>query len=431
MTKKEYILRLYATGAVKFGEFTLKSGIKSPFYIDLRDIISDNALLEATANLLSEKAKSLDFDYVTGIPYTALPVATLMAQKLGKPLIYSRKEEKSYGTKNAIIGKFEKGKKCLVVDDLITSGESIMETAEKYSEEGLLTRDFMVVIDRSKGGAAYLHSHGYRLHSLIRLDEIVDTLFSEGAISRQQVDDIESFMNALGEKKTAQAALPLNPKVQKIIDLCEQKQSRLAVSIVANDSKTFFEKLEAVAPMAVMIIFDIEAIRDVEDAFFEKLKSYQEQYHFLVLQDRQYVAPLGGLDRVLQNSCYHFDTWADFVSMHPLGGTKATEEIGKIKADVGAFWYAKWNRNGSLTNDNYTRKVFEMGAKLPQRVAGYFCDAKSLQEVRRMRNKIPAGQLMIVTASPEKGGLTPEEAPGAGADLVIVDSAAAAQMVFE
>ena len=423
MTKKEFILRLYKTGAVKFGEFTLKSGIKSPFYIDLRDIISDNELLEAAAGLLSEKAGTLDFDYITGIPYTALPVATLMAQRLRKPLIYSRKEEKSYGTKNAIIGKFEKGKRCLVVDDLITSGESIMETAEKYREQGLLTRDFMVLIDRSKGGSEYLRSKGFQLHSLIRLDEILEILSSEGAISEKQVRDIEVFMDNLGKKKSASSTFAGSLKVQRIAELCERKKSRLIARLVAEDQKTFFEKVKRVAPHVAMIMFNVDAIADVDAAFFEKLKAYAGKYDFFILEDRQYVAPLAPLDVLMRNSYYRFSAWADFISMHPLGGMEAIADWQEAEAEPGVFLYAKWSKKDSLTNDNYMRKVFELGGKYPQQVAGFFCEAESPEELRRMRNKIAAGQLMIVPALPEKGKLAPEAALQAGSDLAIVDSA--------
>ncbi|MBL7108605.1 MAG: orotate phosphoribosyltransferase, partial [Candidatus Cloacimonetes bacterium] len=148
MTIEKFILDLEKIGAIKFGNFTLKSGLQSPFYFDLRDMISCPEILDGIAELLAEKIKDMDFDILTGIPYTALPIASLVSAKLGKPLIYMRKEEKAYGTGNNVIGKFEKGDKCLVIDDLITTGASKIETAEKYEKEGVVVKDFMVVIDR-------------------------------------------------------------------------------------------------------------------------------------------------------------------------------------------------------------------------------------------------------------------------------------------
>ena len=182
MTKEQFVLELEKIGAIKFGSFTLKSGLTSPFYFDLRDMISFPFILEGIADLLVERIKDMEFDVLTGIPYTALPIASLVASKMQKPLVYMRKEEKAYGTGNNVIGKFEKGAKCLVIDDLITTGASKIETAEKYEKEGIVSKDFVVVIDRSSNGTEELAKDGYKLHSLITLDEIVQLLKSNNGI---------------------------------------------------------------------------------------------------------------------------------------------------------------------------------------------------------------------------------------------------------
>lgn len=187
VTKEQFVLELEKIGAIKFGSFTLKSGLVSPFYFDLRDMISYPTILDGVADLLVEKIKDMDFDVITGIPYTALPIASLVASKLNKPLIYMRKEEKAYGTGNKVIGKFEKGSKCLVIDDLITTGASKIETAEGYEKEGVEVKDFVVVIDRSANGTEELSKQGYNLHSLISLDEIVELLQNKGLISTEKL----------------------------------------------------------------------------------------------------------------------------------------------------------------------------------------------------------------------------------------------------
>ena len=106
MTKEQFVFELEKIGAIKFGKFTLKSGLVSPFYFDLRDMISFPEILKGVSELLAERIKDMKFDVLTGIPYTALPIASLVASKLKKPLVYMRKEEKAYGTGKNIIGKF-------------------------------------------------------------------------------------------------------------------------------------------------------------------------------------------------------------------------------------------------------------------------------------------------------------------------------------
>jgi len=93
--KHKLVLELHKIGSVKFGSFKLKSGLTSPFYIDLRLIVSFPEIVEMIASLLAEKIKNLKFDSITGIPYTALPIASVLSIKLNKPLIYQRKEPKA------------------------------------------------------------------------------------------------------------------------------------------------------------------------------------------------------------------------------------------------------------------------------------------------------------------------------------------------
>ena len=150
--KRKLVLELHRIGAVKFGSFKLKSGLNSPFYIDLRMIVSFPEIVELIATLLlADKIRGLKFDAVTGIPYTALPIASVLCAKLKIPLIYQRKEPKAYGTALSIEGVYKKGDTCLVIDDVMT-GESKIEIADAFKEAGLLVKDFVIVVDRSFDG---------------------------------------------------------------------------------------------------------------------------------------------------------------------------------------------------------------------------------------------------------------------------------------
>lgn len=186
------IHELHRIGAVKFGQFTLKSGMLSPIYIDLRLIISYPQLLKAITLKLEEKALSLAFDRVCGVPYTALPLATALSLTMSVPMVMRRKEAKNYGTKKIIEGAFEPGQKCLVIEDLITSGTSIFETLEPLEQEGLKITDILVLLDRQQGGKNRLEERGYRLHTLITMENLLRTL--EEKIGQEQVAQVESFL---------------------------------------------------------------------------------------------------------------------------------------------------------------------------------------------------------------------------------------------
>src|SRR5574340_1051683 len=100
---------LLSAGCIKFGDFTLKSGLRSPIYIDLRRIITYPKLLEQVGAAYLPLLRSLKFDRIAGLPYAAIPIATAISLQGGYPMIYPRKETKAYGTKAEIEGEYHAG----------------------------------------------------------------------------------------------------------------------------------------------------------------------------------------------------------------------------------------------------------------------------------------------------------------------------------
>jgi len=193
--KKEIALALHEVGAVKFGEFKLKSGMISPIYIDLRLLISYPKVLKLIADAMIEIAKDLKFDVIAGIPYTALPIATAISLEQDWPMVYARKEVKDYGTKKKLEGVYSEGDVALIIDDLITTGDSKFETIEPFEAVGLKINDIVVLVDREQGGGRLLEQKGYGFHSVIGINEILDILKEEGKISNEDYEKSKKFIS--------------------------------------------------------------------------------------------------------------------------------------------------------------------------------------------------------------------------------------------
>jgi uridine monophosphate synthetase len=164
---------LLDAGCIKFGNFILKSGVESPIYIDLRLLVGFPDLLSQVGIAYSRLLKNLQFDHLAALPYAALPIATAISLNLGCPMLYPRKEVKSYGTKAQIEGVYKAGQKTVVIDDLISTGGSKFEGIEKLQSAGLVVEDVVVLIDRSTDRAATLAAHGYKLHSVLNIEDLL------------------------------------------------------------------------------------------------------------------------------------------------------------------------------------------------------------------------------------------------------------------
>ncbi len=196
MTKEKLVLLLNKIGAVKFGQFKLKSGLMSPIYINLRDLVSYPKALHQVAKVYWQILKKLSFKRMVAVPYAAMPIVGAISFISNKPWVYLRKKQKDYGLKKMIEGEYKKGEKVVVIDDLITTGLSKIETIKPILGEGLKVKDVVVLIDRGQGGRQDLKKRGYVLHSYLTLDEIAEILWKKKKISQEKYNEVISYLRS-------------------------------------------------------------------------------------------------------------------------------------------------------------------------------------------------------------------------------------------
>lgn len=186
---------LYKIGAIQFGQFKLKSGLISPFYIDLRLIISYPSLLKELSDLIWSKAKHLGIDLICGVPYTALPIATCLSVFQNIPMIMKRKESKDYGNKKMVEGLYKEGSKCLILEDIVTSGSSILETITPLEDLGIHVENVITIINREQGGMQNIEKYGYRVQSLLSISDILKHLLLQEKITEKQANLTYEFIH--------------------------------------------------------------------------------------------------------------------------------------------------------------------------------------------------------------------------------------------
>ncbi len=191
---RSLIVGLADLGAVKFGDFTLASGLQSPIYIDLRLLVSRPQLLAQAAEFYAKILADLAFDRIAGVPYAALPIGTAVALAADVPMIYPRKEVKAYGLGKDIEGTWQPGERIVIIEDLITKAGSILKSVDRFRDVGMVVTDAIVLIDREQGGKANLAAAGVTGHSVLTIREVMDVLVAAGRLAEVKRQEVLTFL---------------------------------------------------------------------------------------------------------------------------------------------------------------------------------------------------------------------------------------------
>jgi orotate phosphoribosyltransferase len=192
---KEFAIFLFKNNIIKFGNFTLSSGKKSSYYIDLRLVPSFphqfRKMIKNLQKLIIEKIGLDNFDSLVSIPTGGLIIGSALAIETVKPLIYVRNKPKGYGTAKSIEGKISSDMQVMMIDDIATTGTSVLNGIKQLKAEGLSISNVCVIINRLEGADKILNSVGVTLHQLTDILEITEILFREKLIGEDILEKIK------------------------------------------------------------------------------------------------------------------------------------------------------------------------------------------------------------------------------------------------
>ncbi|XP_015186470.1 PREDICTED: uridine 5'-monophosphate synthase [Polistes dominula] len=436
---KELAIALYDIGAVKFGEFITKVGLKTPVYFDLRVMIAFPQIMSKLSKALWQLSNTqIDTTQLCGVPYTALPLATLISTEYNIPMLIKRKEAKNYGTKKLIEGNFKSGDHCIIIEDVITSGSSVLETVNALKEEGLIVTEVLVVIDREQGGRKNLEDKGIKVRSLYDVTLLMNYLLDYGKVTQEIVKDVASYLKSCQTSFASLTENVVNKRLEtpfsiranqtknavafKLFQLMEAKQSTLCLAADLTKTNSILELIELAGPHIVILKIHVDIIEDFSSNFVKRLKELAKENEFLIMEDRKF-ADIGNTVLLqYKKGIYKIAEWADIITVHPVAGPAIIDglqsALNGITEPRAIFLVAEMSAKNALTTGDYVQKALSI-SKESDMVIGLVCQSNIISDLG-MLQLTPGVKLYNNCDNLGQQYNTPESVVNSGADVAVV-----------
>ncbi|XP_018024815.1 uridine 5'-monophosphate synthase [Hyalella azteca] len=437
---EECILQMHEIGVLKFGDFTLKSGMQSPVYFDMRIVTSYPKLLKVVSELLWCVAPRKAYDHICGVAYTGIPLATVISQLQDMPMLVRRKESKNYGTKQLVEGVYRAGQSCLIVEDVLVSGTSVYETVETLRNLQLNASDAVVFLDRQQGGACNLHTLGVNITPVVTLDQMLEVLKRHGRIQDTMIAEVQQFIRKnnvtkIRTKCEEAVSVPANerliktfelradaavhPLVRSLLGIVTSKRSNLCVSADVSSCTELLTLAQQVGPHICLLKTHVDTLPDFSDSVAQQLRSVAQQHNFLLFEDSKFV----DIGATVARQWERRGAWADIVTVVPIAGDGLLTAIAQAALDnskKGVILVAEMSSDGALRSAEYQEMCRAAAKRFPHLVMG-FVSQSSISQSPWLLQLSPG---VSVSASGDALGqryVSPECSVGErGADVIIV-----------
>ena len=313
---KRMIKKLLDTNCIKIGKYQLKNGEISKYYFNLKNLISYPNLLKEIGDQLYQKLG--DFDIICGVPFGGLPIALYISITYQKPLIFVRDQVKSYGTQKMIEGEYKSTDRCVIIDDVITTGTSLQKAIDQLHKEVNIV-DVAVIFDRQQN---------YNCSLPVR------SLFCKNDVVKYRLQEIK-----------------------------EEKQSNLCFSAdLVDDTDKLMNIIDQIGKYIVVCKIHYDIIDDVEGKFKERLIDLSIKHNFLIMEDRKF----NDISYIVKKQYQKFQNWVDLVTVHSL----VSDDV--IKNLSGVMLVANMSNN----DYDFTEKALQLAKKNVNNIIGFITQQK-------------------------------------------------------
>ncbi|KAK8729029.1 hypothetical protein OTU49_008598 [Cherax quadricarinatus] len=393
---QQCILSLHNIGVVKFGRFTLKSGMQSPVYFDLRLIVSYPKLMETVSELMWAARPGTDYDLVCGVAYTGLPIATVISTKQNVPMLIRRKETKGYGTKKLVEGSYQGNQKCLMIEDVIVSGSSVYESVETLRDLKLDVKDAVVFLDREQGGTANLKAMDINIVSVVTMTEMMSILLKHGCIDQVTHDSVLEFVSShrdtsivTKEKTSCKNGIQVmdrkncsfesritttnHPLTRKLFEIMANKKTNLCVAADVTTTEELVSLADKVGPHICLLKTHIDILTNFSQDTIDKLRDLAAKHNFLLFEDRKFGDIGSTVANQYSGGAYKIVEWADLVTVHGLPGDGVIKGLvsainGRTR---GCVLVSQMSSSGALTSEEYVENCSKMAENHTYFVVGF------------------------------------------------------------